>query len=359
MGGFLVQPAVYYPAVFPPNGLFGRYPFLLPNLVAVAFIFLAIVQGYLFMEETNPKLRTPTPQLQERYDDIDDERTPLDAQARRSSVVEDLNTRMRRPSFIAGSIPTASEPCFDIRRPSLGAMFDNKPHSTEVETPAEPEDSTPSKAFSRDVILWIIATVIMCYHQMAFVSLLPIYLLDGQHKGTWFDIHGGLGYTVHDVGTFMSVNGVIAMVIQTMIFPVFMSVVGVWRSLAPLIILCPLVYTCVPFVSLFPETCQSIGIFAILIVQNFCLIIIYPCLLIALKNATPSSTVLGKINGLAMSASSGARTIAPPLCGIIYSTGGSAVAWWSIAVTALLGSFELLFLSRSRYDTHEEARDST
>ena len=59
------------------------------------------------------------------------------------------------------------------------------------------------------------------------------------------------------------------------------------------------------------------------------MIVIYPCLLIELKNAIPSSLVLGKVNGLAMSASSGARTIAALLSGIIYSAGGSAAAWWS------------------------------
>jgi len=58
MGGFLAQPAFYYPSVFPPNGLFGKYPYLLPNLVAVGFILVAIIQGYIFLEETNPRLQS-------------------------------------------------------------------------------------------------------------------------------------------------------------------------------------------------------------------------------------------------------------------------------------------------------------
>ena len=87
---------------------------------------------------------------------------------------------------------------------------------------------------------------------------------------------------------------------------------------------------------------------AILVLQNFFVIIIYPCLLIALKNAAPSSLVLGKVNGLAMSACSGARTVAPPLSGFIYGTGGSAAAWWSIAAVAVLGTIELCFIARPK-----------
>jgi hypothetical protein len=53
IGGFLAEPARYYPSVFSPGGLFGKYPYLLPNLTAVGFIFIALVQGYILPEETN------------------------------------------------------------------------------------------------------------------------------------------------------------------------------------------------------------------------------------------------------------------------------------------------------------------
>jgi hypothetical protein len=91
-----------------------------------------------------------------------------------------------------------------------------------------------------------------------------------------------------------------------------------------------------------------VGIYTILVLQDFFVVIINPCLLIALKNAAPSSLVLGKVNGLAMSAGSGARTVAPPLSGLIYGAGGSAAAWWSIAAVAVLGAIELCFIARPK-----------
>jgi hypothetical protein len=53
IGGFLAEPASYYSSVFSPGRLFGKYPYLLPNLTAVGFIFIALVQGYFLLEETN------------------------------------------------------------------------------------------------------------------------------------------------------------------------------------------------------------------------------------------------------------------------------------------------------------------
>jgi hypothetical protein len=351
MGGYLAQPAHYYPSFFSPDGLFGKYPYLLPNLVAVGFILVAIIQGYLFLEETNPRFESRSRHMEDDESGPADEYTPLQPNAQRESASDVSSTGHRRPSFISGSMPTMSEPCFDLRRGSVTTLHDVKPVASTIEhVPDHENPDMPIKAFNRDVIMWIIALIIMCYHQMAYASLLSIYLLDEPEKSSSIDLKGGLGYTVHDVGAFMSVNGVIALVIQATIFPVFVGRVGVWRSLVSLLILCPITYVFVPCLSVLSRSHLPVGIYAILVLQNFFMIIIYPCLLIVLKNAAPSSLVLGKVNGLAMSACSGARTVAPPLSGLIYDAGGSAAAWWSIAAVAVLGAIQLCFIRRPRDD---------
>lgn len=353
MGGYLAEPAKYYPTVFSSDGLFGEYPYLLPNLVAVGFILVAIVQGYFFLKETNPRSLS---QQEQSRDETPDERTPLQPNQRRGSVMEVISPGTRRPSFISGSMPTMTEPSFNLRRGSVTTLYSVRsitPKGPEISDVIEDEDGTTSiKAFNRAVLRWILAVVIMCYHQMAFASLLPIYFLDTPTLSSTssLDLKGGLGYTVHDVGGFMSINGVLALIIQGTIFPVFVGKVGVWKSLVLLLILCPTTYLVVPFLSLLSPSTRQFGIYFVLVLQNFFMIIIYPCLLIALKNATPSSLVLGRVNGLAMSACSGARTIAPPLCGIIYGAAGSAVAWWSIAAVAGLGIVQLYWLPRPKND---------
>lgn len=351
MGGYLAEPAKYYPTMFSQEGLFGEYPYLLPNLVAVGFILVAIVQGWFFLKETNPRLRSK--QLLSP-DEALNERTPLHPTQRRGSIMEVISTGERRPSFISGSMPTMTEPSFNLRRGSVTTLCSVRNIVPETPEPTDvivDEDAAlPIKAFTRTVLLWTLAVVIMCYHQMAFSALLPIYFLDTPALSTTssLDLKGGLGYTVHDVGAFMSINGILALIIQGTIFPIFVGRIGVWRSLVFLLILCPITYILVPFLSLLTPSTRQFGIYAVLVLQNFFMIVIYPCLLISLKNATPSPLVLGRVNGLAMSACSGARTIAPPLCGIIYGAAGSAVAWWSIAIVAGLGIIQLYWLPRPK-----------
>ena len=359
MGGYLAEPTKYYPTMFAPDGLFGEYPYLLPNLVAVGFIVVAIIQGYFFLKETNPRMRSQSRPYQEQdrnQDEAPNEHTPLRPAKRRRSVMEDISIGDRRPSFISGSMPTMTEPSFSLRRGSVTTLYSvhsAKPRTSEVFYDTEDEITPiPTKTFNRAVLLWILAVVIMCYHQMSFSSLLPIYLLDtpAPHPIGSMDFRGGLGYTVHDVGAFMSINGILALVIQGTIFPIFVGRIGVWKSLFTLIILCPITYVLVPFISLLTPATRQYGIYAVLLLQNFFMIIIYPCLLIALKNATPSALVLGRVNGLAMSACSGARTFAPPLSGIIYGAGGSAAAWWSAAAVAGVGIIQLYWLPRPKDD---------
>src|SRR2546423_6698159 len=99
-------------ADFPPDGLFGKYPYLLPNLVAAESIWVATIQGYFFLKETNPRFQSQPREEQHEASGPVDERTPLQTSARRNSVICILSAGTRRPSFISGSMPTMSEPSF-------------------------------------------------------------------------------------------------------------------------------------------------------------------------------------------------------------------------------------------------------
>ena len=348
MGGFLAQPVQHYPSVFSPGGTFDKYPFLLPNLVAAVVIIVAIIQGYFLLEETNPALRA----RKEDGDSIVNECTPLRQHIQVVSGTTQSEASRRRPSFVAGSMPLADEADFDLAESSFGTIHSIKIHSV-TETSQEDEAGIfsesvipPAKTFDGGVIALIIALILLSYHQMGYASILPVYLLDEPQKLHDFDIWGGLGYTVHDTGIFLAVNGIIAMFIQALAFPIFVEKVGVYRSVVLLTIFFPVAHILTPFLSLLPKSLTPFGIYLILTLQAFFGVIIFPCLLILLKNATPSPLVLGKVNGLAMSACSGARTIAPPVIGIIYSSLGSAAAWWSGALIAGLAILELYWIPR-------------
>ncbi|KAI0022328.1 major facilitator superfamily domain-containing protein [Xylariomycetidae sp. FL0641] len=381
MGGFLAQPARFYPDVFPEDGLFGRYPYLLPNLVAVAVVVVAIIQGIFFLEETNPrhsraKLDSHDAKVKAHQDrgddtavedgdediDVVNERTPLQQRARARPPTMAVNgnapaaprasidSRASRPIFIEDGLPGPVESSFDLRRSSFGTVHSIRLVNSRsaVTAGGNDDDGTYNgPAFNFTIIMLTIALVLVSYHQMAFNTLLPVHLLDKPDapRGQ-LDLHGGLGMTVHEVGVYLSVNGVLGLFIQGLIFPIFVDRVGVWRSFVAMIALYPLCYVVMPFLSAFPPSLVSPGIYGSMILQCLFGIIVIPCALILIKDATPSPVVLGRVNGLAMSGCCLARTLSPPLVGIIYAHAGSAMAWFSCAAVAAFAIIQLLWVPR-------------
>ena len=53
LGGTLARPTDSYPALFPKNSVFSRFPFLLPNLVCAGILAIGVLIGVLFLEETH------------------------------------------------------------------------------------------------------------------------------------------------------------------------------------------------------------------------------------------------------------------------------------------------------------------
>ncbi|ROV89710.1 hypothetical protein VMCG_10353 [Cytospora schulzeri] len=377
MGGFLAQPAKFYPDIFPADGLFGRYPYLLPNLVAMAVIVVAVVQGIFLLDETNPRFskngygnkRLLGNVGGEAQHEDEDENTPLiRTVSQPRSIMEEI--RHAAGPFIAEEgLPTATDQRFDLRHNSFGTMhsISVRPDLHDIQHNRPPPSTPPTpgkeKTINFAVIMLIISLVIVAFHQMAFGAILPIYLLDEPSYNSTtarhphLDLTGGMGFSLHDVGVYLAVNGFIALFIQGVIFPVFVERTGVWLSFVIPTILYPLCYIVMPFLSLLrpvgitdqPDSwLLSGGLYSSLFLQNFFGIILTPCALILLKNACPSPLVLGRVNGIAMSAVCGARTVSSPLVGVLYDGGGSAVAWGGCFIVAIMGAFQLWWIPKER-----------
>ncbi|KAF1925009.1 MFS general substrate transporter [Didymella exigua CBS 183.55] len=373
MGGFLAQPAVFYPNAFAKDGLFGRYPYLLPNLVAAIGIVMAIVQGVLFLQETLVR-EEPDQNGGIIYGDNINERSRLlpaqephqvpgrvrgsmagSMRGPRGSIVSLTRDRLgsmsvagsirhirKRASFLEEGMPAAFDQRFDIRRSSFGTMHSIRvtPHTV---LPTRGAPAKPRNTFNKTVVMMIVAMSIFAFHQMAFISILPVYILD-EPATRGVDFRGGLGMSLHDVGAFLAINGFIALFVQGFIFPIFVEHVGVWKSFFYMVLFYPICYVIIPFISALPDEFISPGVYFTLLLQAFFSIIVFPCSLILMKNAVPSPLVLGRVNGLAMSACCLARTIACPLVGAIYSIGGSATAWFGLTLMAVFGVFQLIWV---------------
>ena len=195
---------------------------------------------------------------------------------------------------------------------------------------------------------------------MAYDHLLPIFFQDERVEDitiastNLFHIPGGLGLSTKQVGLIMAVNGAIALFIQAVVFPFAAERLGIWRVFVLVTILHPVAYFIVPYLAVLPQNLLFTGIYACLTVRNLLAILAYPVLLILLKQASVSPSVLGRINGLAASAGAACRTIAPPVAGLLYGRGldigFTGLAYWGTGLVAMFGVAQLYFVPRERND---------
>src|SRR6266498_47889 len=119
IGGTFANPSHSFPSLFSPDGLFGAFPYLLPNLICAALLFISIVAGYLFLEETHPDLKPwSTP---EDYETSTAE-TPLIAT---SGATADAGVDLRTDSY--GTFNTVDFP--EEERWNLNADGSSRPSS--------------------------------------------------------------------------------------------------------------------------------------------------------------------------------------------------------------------------------------
>ncbi|XHG02763.1 hypothetical protein AWENTII_006097 [Aspergillus wentii] len=338
IGGLLAKPAESYPTLFPTDGLFGKFPYLLPNLVCSVLLLFSIIGSWLFLQETHPDMQ-------------------------KWSVPEDLDHTSAEHPLLATAGATANASA-DLRAESYGTFNQVHLHQDEdwvIQVDGSKVESGPEKpkTFNWRVTMLIVALAIFTYHSMTYDHLLPIFLQDGNARNisglgnSGFSIPGGVGLSTRTVGLIMSSDGFIALFVQTLIFPTLAHFLGVWKLFVLVTVLHPIAYFIVPFLVFVPHKFLFIGIYACLIVRNILSIIAFPVLLILIKQASPSDSVMGKINGLAASAGAASRTVAPPVAGFLYSTGTSigftAIAWWGSAFVATIGALQVWFIQRKKH----------
>ncbi|TKA43863.1 hypothetical protein B0A54_05623 [Friedmanniomyces endolithicus] len=324
--------------------LFRKFPYLLPNLICASLMVVSILAGWLCLEETHPEMRPNTTSSL-----VTDERTPIQSRTPRTSML------------ITG--PT-SMPAVDLTHPeSYGTFTRVSEEAVEEEWNVRPDGSTRlpnesetsgSKWLTRRVAMLMVALGLFTYHSMTYDHLMPIFFQDERIPagaptmstsiGTQYgSLAGGLGLTIQQCGIILAFNGLIAILIQGIVFPLVASLCSIWRIFIVVTVLAPIAYFLVPWLALLPENLLYTGIYAALFVRNLLSILAYPVLLILIKEASPSNR-LGKINGLASSTGAACRTLASPIAGLLYGVGVriefTALAWWASALVAVVGAVQ-------------------
>ena len=342
IGGLFANPSVSLPSVFPKSGLFTTFPYLLPNLICATLLLISIILGYFLLLETLPSMHVCASSSSPEQAAAE---TPLLAT---SGALANSGVDLRGESY--GTFNSV-----DIQEKERWLVTADGTFRSDF--PLRPE----CKVFSKRVVMVVIALGIFTYHSMSYDHLLPIFLQDGRDGSmtgmavSSLHLPGGLGLTIQAVGFIMSINGLLALFVQAVIFPLFAAWLGVWKLFLMVTILHPIDYIMVPYLALLPENLLYPGIWVCLTFRNFTSILAYPLLLILLKEASPSPVVLGKINGLAASAAAACRTVAPPFAGYLYSLGAqqgfTGLAFWGSGLVAFIGTFQAFCIKREKDKT--------
>ena len=303
-----------------------------------------MVMAYFLLEETHPDQRPANPM--EENDRVTANTPLLPAQGATSDAPADLTAE--------------SYGTFNAVEVQHEEMWRVRSNGDWIEQPAS------EKVFTKTVITFVVALSIFTYHSMTYDHLIPIFLQDKRSD----DVHaqelsytalgGGLGLSTQQVGLILSINGVIQLAIQALVFPILADLFGVWRLLLIVTVAHPVAYIVVPFLQLLPPNLVYPGLFAALSVRNLTSILAFPLLLIMIKEAAPDKSHLGKINGLAASTGAACRSVASPIAGLLYGLSieirFTPLAWWASAIVALVGALQVPFMNHAAHNCRAHVR---
>lgn len=342
VGGTFADPHDSFPELFPEGSLFYRYPYLLPNLVCAGLLLISIILGWVLLVETHPDMQ---PQ---------------------ATVPECESTYMSEETPLLGTSDALKRPAVDMRDESYGTL---RLEDGDYEDVSEKQEASYN-IFTKRIMTVVVALCIFTYHSMTYDHLMPIFFEDDRASSALSlfaaasgvtggsTSPGGLGLSLRAVGMIMAVNGGIALFVQAVVFPFAAERFGVYRLFIVVTVLHPIAYMMVPSLLLVPESMLYPAIYLCLAVRNVLSIILYPLLLILLKEACPSPKALGKINGFAASAGAGCRMIAPPIAGWLYTFGSkmdsAGLAWYGSALVAAIGAIQCFSVKREKVEDKTE-----
>ncbi|RSM00975.1 hypothetical protein CEP52_008825 [Fusarium oligoseptatum] len=218
IGGALARPCISYPEIFARGTIWDRYPYLLPNLFSAATVFIGVVIGLLFLEETHAEKKTERDRGREIGDYL----------ANLFSRVTKCNGRGRAPEKQAlldgerhvsygsrhGSSSSDEEdellPAYQSQESSPRLAPQDDTRSLESH-PLEPIVQEKPKTFTKPVIMNIISYGILAFHTMTFDQLFPVFLSTARPEHPVHDLPfrftDGFGLETKVIGFIMSVQG--------------------------------------------------------------------------------------------------------------------------------------------------------
>lgn len=362
IGGALARPCISYPEIFARGTIWDKYPYLLPNLFSAATVFVGVIIGLLFLDETHADKKSQRDRGREMGNYL----------AQLFGGVTKCNGRKRGPEKQAlldgepriGYMSNASSrvsstnsdddealPAYQSQEnsPRLSPQADTSSLESAPLEPASPivEQERKQRIFTKPVIMNIMSYGILAFHTMTFDQLFPVFLSTSRPEHPILELPfrftDGFGLETKTIGVIMSVQGVYSLLSNYLIVPPVTRRLGSLRLFRMLAFSYFALYLVTPYLVLLPETMRMPAIYLLVIWKCTFSTMAYPSNAILLANSAPSKQVLGTINGIAASTASLCRALGPTLSGLLYSlglqTGYSGLAWWFSGLITIAGAY--------------------
>ncbi|KAI5289502.1 hypothetical protein KEM54_003760 [Ascosphaera aggregata] len=280
IGGYLVEPCERHPEFCEAMPLFKRYPYAPPSLVIAGLLACSIMIAVPFLRETKPPKRT----------------VPIDT--------EDANEEA--PLLLP-----------------------------------EREDAATTRKIPTNIIHISVAYCILGFHTICFDQILPVFLASQTNDEParlpfWFT--GGLQMTASNVGSFISMSGILGILSMIFISPPINDMLGSLRALQANLWLFPVSYIILPYLSLLggPTPAAKIGVTFVIALKTVAAAFAFNDIPILLNEATPSNDLLGYVNGIGQTAVNAARAVGPIIMGL---------GWFMLALVAAIGVFQGYYIA--------------
>ncbi|CAM9689656.1 unnamed protein product, partial [Phaeothamnion confervicola] len=304
IGGLLARPAVQYPGAFGTGGLFGRFPYLLPNLVAAAVAAVALPCVYFVMPETSGSTESSEPPSPPPPPHKTDGAWAARGERRSAGTVGDS-------AADGGNRNGGGRSRIRVRKSAAPPPGDGSP---------APDEPSLSGCAALPHLLGgaggrLRRALLGTYGLFSFLSIiydevLPLWCITSVTAG-------GLGW---GTGQMLSISGLFLVCFQFAMFPPLARRLGVVRFMkAALALLVPL-YLLFPLAGRLAGRSVSLDatVVALSIAAKSMSNVVFASHALCTNNAVETEA-RGSFNGLMMTAGSAAKGTAPAVGSIIYA----------------------------------------
>ncbi|EFY89695.1 MFS multidrug transporter, putative [Metarhizium acridum CQMa 102] len=247
LGGILSDPAGTYPRLFGHVRFFVDFPYAAPNIVSCVFLLLAAAAVWLGLEETLDSLRDAPPDLGTRVG---------------SRLAGFLRSVFHHGHAQAGYVPIPSD-ALELA-PDGGGGGGHGRAPGKLPARRYTRRLPFRRIFTRNVALTLFAQFFLTFHVGTFNSLwfvflsTPVFDPSASDHGVRlpFRFTGGIGMHPQAVGVAMAILGVIGIALQLLFYPRMSERLGTLMSWRVSLLLFPMAYFLVPYLSVVPSTSE-------------------------------------------------------------------------------------------------------